>query len=308
MINSDNVAIIGALALAGAAITLGMSDSKPIIENWGGNPQMAVKAIPSYAANRAAAQAGQIFAAPPSLQAMLPPRFNSVGLPASITYNLPAEKNLASRVSTPFAENVAGNRMHTALGFGTATATATGTGATATATTGAPLRENFTRFDSTGSGRMDQMELNTMEPSLLVNVVGGGSDTKGKDPVFPNTVGAGDAGGADNADNPVIFDRFITANLSSRLRSQADKIRGDLAIPPCNSGWFQVSVNPAVDLEPGALAVMGGIYNEQCQSISSLVNMASGGTKTAIGGVDMSAAIDTCLAGAGNDVTAIAFP
>ena len=287
MINSDNVAIIGALALAGAAITLGMSDSKPVIENWGGNPQMTVKAVPSYAANMASAQSGQIFAAPPSLQAMISPRFNSIGLPASITYNMPSEKNLASRLSSPFAENITGNRMHTSLGFGTNLIQNN-------------MKENYENV--TGSGRMDSMELNTMEPSLLPGIVSGtASDEKGE-PSFQNV------GASQDADNPVIFDRFITANLSSRLRAHGDKIRGDLAIPPCNSGWFQVSVNPAVDLEPGALAVMGGIYNEQCQAISSLVNMSSGGTKTAIGGVDMSAAIDTCLAGAGNDVTAIAFP
>lgn len=304
MINSDNVAIIGALALAGAALTLGMNDTKPVIENWNMDPPKAVKAIPSYAASRADAEAGRIYAAPPSLQAMLPPRFNAQGMGSNITFNPPNERNMAYRLKTPFAENVAGNKMHTALGFNTGSLAGT-----RMPPVGKNLKEGFVGMEvdgmsSAGSGRMDSMQLNSMNPSLLPSVVGGQALTGGgDDPVF----GAG-AGGDDNADNPVVFDRFITANLSSRLRSQADKIRGDLAIPPCNSGWFQVSVNPAVDLEPGALAVMGGIYNEQCQAISSLVNMASGGTKTAIGGVDMSAAIDTCLAGAGNDVTAIAFP
>ncbi len=305
MINSDNVAIIGALALAGAALTLGMNDTKPVIENWNMDPPKAVKAIPSYAANRADAESGKIFAAPPSLQAMLPPRFNPNPLGANISFNPPNVNNMAYRLKSPFAQNVAGNKMHTALGFNTGSLAGT-----RMPPVGKNLKEGFVGMEvdgmsSAGSGRMDSMQLNSMNPSLLPNVISGQAlSGGGDDPVF----GAGAGAGNDNADNPVVFDRFITANLSSRLRSQADKIRGDLAIPPCNSGWFQVSVNPAVDLEPGALAVMGGIYNEQCQAISSLVNMASGGTKTAIGGVDMSAAIDTCLAGAGNDVTAIAFP
>ena len=52
---------------------------------------------------------------------------------------------------------------------------------------------------------------------------------------------------------------------------------------------------------------MGGTFNEQGQNLASLVNMSSGGTTTAISGVDMSTSINTCLAGAGNDVTSIAF-
>ena len=302
MFDSNNVAVIGALALAVAAFTIGMSDA-PILEHYG-SVQLQTRAVPTMATSLNAARNGQMTSAPPSMlsgmaqqrmsrenfhnsglpaaigtgprmQPMIATRMFSGSMPASITYKPPSMENMAYNPSTPFTASR--NTAQTALGYGS--------------------KEGFNMSGSAPIGLDGSMVVNSANPSLLAPVLSG------------TAMGiTGSQLAADAGENPVIFDRFITANLNSRLRSQGDKIRGDLAIAPCNSGWFQVSANPALDLEPGALAVLGGTFNEQGQSVASLVNMASGGARTAISGVDMTTSINTCLAGAGNDVTAVAFP
>ena len=69
---------------------------------------------------------------------------------------------------------------------------------------------------------------------------------------------------------PVIYDRVMYSNIRSRLRGQGDYIRGDLMIAPDNykpgSGghpqWFQVSVKPERDLNPGAMEHLFGRSEE----------------------------------------------
>ena len=74
---------------------------------------------------------------------------------------------------------------------------------------------------------------------------------------------------------PVMFDRFVFANRNSRLRSQGDMIRGDLPIVPCENGWFRPSVTPNIDLQQGAMNVMGGVTNETTQAMSRLISGTS---------------------------------
>lgn len=90
-----------------------------------------------------------------------------------------------------------------------------------------------------------------------------------------------------NSEQPIVYDRYMFANRNSRLRSQGDKIRGDLAIVPNNNGWFNVSVQPNVDLEQGAMNVLGGVNNQTSQELADLIYTTSGNYKTAIGGVNM---------------------
>jgi hypothetical protein len=63
----------------------------------------------------------------------------------------------------------------------------------------------------------------------------------------------------DDENNSIIYNRFIYANKNSRLRGQGDPIRGDLRIPPRRDNWFNVSANPTVSLQQGALQVMAGM-------------------------------------------------
>lgn len=78
-------------------------------------------------------------------------------------------------------------------------------------------------------------------------------------------------------ENVRVVDQLVYSNLKSRLRGQSDPIRGDLPITPCQRGWFSVSVNPVVDLNQGALAVMGGLDNEQTKQTWSLASKYAGG-------------------------------
>ena len=102
--------------------------------------------------------------------------------------------------------------------------------------------------------------------------------------------------------NVVNYNRIMFANPNSRLRAQGDPIRGDLPITPCNTGWFQVSVNPNNDLQAGAMNVMGGVTNETNNATSTLINSEAG--ETTIGGVNLS---DQQLAtiSAGTDVNVV---
>ena len=61
--------------------------------------------------------------------------------------------------------------------------------------------------------------------------------------------------------NPVTYDRLIYSAVKSRKYALGDPIRGDIPITPCNTGWFQASANPSIDLRVGAMQVMGGGYN-----------------------------------------------
>jgi hypothetical protein len=113
-----------------------------------------------------------------------------------------------------------------------------------------------------------------------------------------------------NITEPVVMERLMFANAKSHLHAQGDFIRGDLAIAPCNTGWFQVSVIPARDLNRGAMNVLGGINNETSQATAALVYDNSGNTQSIFGGVDMSNQFATMVGSqvSGGPVTATSFP
>lgn len=85
----------------------------------------------------------------------------------------------------------------------------------------------------------------------------------------------------------VSYDRYLYANKRSRLRAQGDPFRGDLPIVPASGNWFVPSVHPNIDLNEGAMAVMGGINNENTHKLAQLIYATSGGTTSTIAGVDM---------------------
>ena len=304
--DNSKIAVFGALALGATAIALGLSEKKrqdQQVKEFFGQQQFSSRAVPTVASSVAAAQAGQMAAASPAMiqaaqaqaassmpagiqaapnfQSAPPPRIFGGQIPASVSLKLPANKNMAFSAS-PFASQQHGTSR-----------------AAVQSRLGNSVIEGFQAFQGNGGGGNGQSQMNKTQPSLLpTSALAGGAAA---------IAASGDGNAFDAGDQPVMFDRNIFANIVGRNFNQGDYIRGDLAIAPNNSGWFQVSANPSIDLQPGALAVLGGTFNEQGQSIASLVNMASGGTKTAISGVNMSSSINTCLAGAGNDVTAIAF-
>ena len=115
-------------------------------------------------------------------------------------------------------------------------------------------------------------------------------------------------------ENPIIYDRMMYANQKSRLHGQADWIRGDLAIVPCKGNWFNVSVQPQIDLNSGAMAVLGGLNNETSQELYQLQYQSSGTADSTLGGVDLGEALSVAAQKSGyqgmatNDVQFTAFP
>jgi hypothetical protein len=68
---------------------------------------------------------------------------------------------------------------------------------------------------------------------------------------------------------PIVYDRLMYSNMRSRLRGLGDYIRGDIKVTPDNykdgcqhNNWFQVSVKPERDLNPGAMTHLFGRSEE----------------------------------------------
>ena len=289
------VSLISAVALLVAAFSLGGGD---VIENWGQLPSFAPRAQGVYAADTAQAMVGNVFAAPPNFQSLISPRFSALQMPASITYSMPSENNMAFRTASPFASPPPGSLSSTSLPTVEQFAHPTQkSGTLGSGGHGANIAHkggsSLPKHDVFGEPAM-----NFSDPSML--------------PMTSSTMAANAQAAADNGlgveAQPVVMDRFIAANRNNSLRSQGCMFRGDLPIVPCNSGWFQVSVNPALDLQQGAMNVMGGVYNETANKLATVINMSSGGAISNVGGVNMATQVSTCLKGAGQDVAAVAFP
>lgn len=118
----------------------------------------------------------------------------------------------------------------------------------------------------------------------------------------------------------VAFNRLMTTNMKSHKRALGDPIRGDLAVVPCQSGWFSVYPTINVDLNPGAMNVLNGMGSgESYNQLMNLLVSASGGVGTAYGGIDMAEALSRqnvnmagdqlmSLASGMSDVNVTAFP
>jgi len=82
-----------------------------------------------------------------------------------------------------------------------------------------------------------------------------------------------------------------------------------------SGNWFIPSQanSPSINLQQGAMNVMGGVNNETSNALANLIWNSSGGTETTIGGVDMANTMMThqvygAAAAAQGDVIATSFP
>ena len=117
-----------------------------------------------------------------------------------------------------------------------------------------------------------------MFQSQIVSNFGGGDEDGGGE-------------GGDGGQRIVLNNSLMFVNKRNRTQAQGDPIRGDIPVAPCNTGWFQVSANPATMLKQSALAVMGGVGsggNTQAERNASLIYDVTAGLVTPIGGVDYS--------------------
>ena len=107
---------------------------------------------------------------------------------------------------------------------------------------------------------------------------------------------------------PIIYDRFIYANQKSRKYNQGDPIRGDLPIVPVRNEWFRPSASPNIDLQSGAMAVMGGLNMDTTKEMLALQSAASGGLLDVGSGVNYSIQQSPYTTSAGGDIQVRSFP
>lgn len=230
----------------------------------------------------------QMYMTPPNFQNSLSPRFSSQGYGAYINYNLPDEQfqgvpknplTFGKMVSNDYQE---GGSQPISEGF----CASGGCGSVSTCNSGGmtPNAQLNQR------AMMNSMQMDYSNPSYAAANAQAPSSGEFIDELPVNDMSV--LGSDGTVGNPVVYDRFIFANQKSRLRGLGCPIRGDNPIVSCNTGWFQVSVTPHIDLQQGAMAVLGGLNNDSAKAMYDLSLVSSGGYDSSIAGVNLSESID----------------
>jgi len=249
----------------------------------------------------------------PSFQGILSPRFSNVDYGANIRYNMPSYANQGSpcdalamgdmakegyhdtRVQS--RENVGCNKGSCGGGCGD------GCGVAKCGKGGVSLGGQFsnTAPPAMSSDPNFQAAMNKIHNfDHTQSVVTDGLVPVG-DMTTINALGA--------VEQPIVYDRYIYANQKSRLYAHGDPIRGDLPITPSGGNWFSVHPHPNIDLNPGAMNVMGGFDNATSRAMAELINATSGGYDKTIAGVDLNMVnqFSTNVSAAGGDIHVTAF-
>jgi hypothetical protein len=219
------------------------------------------------------------YTVPGTFQSNIEPRMFSGDYGANITYNLPDKNNLAVPDTPIQHANSIGKYQNFNIkeNYGEPVTCAKG-GDSLSYHGGAPLMEpgyaagNYNeeiKKSYEGKGNLKYSH-NNLEVNLPVGDMTSFNSSEGE-----------------KESEPIVYDRYLFANLNSRLRSQGDFFRGDLPIVPNNCGWFNPSVQPNIDLQQGVLNVIAGPTNETAQQLADMIYTTSGNYKTTIGGVNM---------------------
>jgi hypothetical protein len=252
---------------------------KNIVEGLGMLPSMAMKPV-AVAQNTAVK--GHPFFAVQNFQAQLTPRFSNTDYGANIRYNLPNEKNLAARQNDPLM-------MGSAVREDFETPVKCGAGGAGTPFMARPVMQS-----GFAAGNFNEVT-NEARSSM--------------DPVTTDQIPVGDmttVSPTGEMEQTIVYDRMIVANRNSRLRSQGDWIRGDLPICMNQTGWFQVSANPVLDLNQGALNALAGPDNGSTQAMTAFMNDSVG--TTTVAGMNLSNQQLASIGAGMNDVSVSAFP
>ena len=242
----------------------------------------------------------EFFQIPGQFQASISPRFANTQFGSQIRYNAPALKNMGvPRNPLGYAnmakENYTPGKENYGCGGGAGCFAANCAGSAKSQSPGfkAPplMKPDYLNGDA-------------------AKVIQQAIDTSPANDGFTNALPIGTMNTVNNMgeqlDNVIVYDRMMFANRNSTLRSQGDWIRGDLPIAPCNTGWFQVSVDPAIDLNQGAMNVLGGVKNETAGALANLINTTTG--LSTIGGINMNRQELASVSASGNDINLTAFP
>ena len=299
--------VITLLGLIMALVSVNSVNKKKLtFENFGMLPSFQVKLDREVAPSMAAAQKGQFYSVPGQYQAILNPRFSNVNYGSAIRYNFPSEKHQAVP-KDPLTFNKMTKENYSALNQ---------------ARKQKNVRENFEEDDSGvakcrpgGFGR----DYHYGAPITDIDYASGNYNElrdkayEGSGEVITSSLPVGDMTSMSvegDVEQPIVYDRYIYANRNSRLRSQGDPIRGDLPIIPDSNDnqWFKVSVAPSVDLQFGAMNVIGGTDNETANALAQMVYASSGGAQDTVNGISLSSQTTGTLAMGQNDIHFTAFP
>lgn len=281
MFDGKFIATLVALVVAVLAICNYNTNKITSREEFGMLPSRVWKVDGALADSREAAAKGDFYSVPGYYQSMMSPRFLNADLGANIRYNTPSLENMAVPAQ-PLDFGLMVNKGYNRENF-TTNATTEGYGCgNCSASVGCRA----------GGAPID---MHAAPPLMAADFASGNYNEltqQSRDNLYPETsdmIPVGDMTTL-NAEGetiqPIVYERFIYANRNSRLRSLGDPIRGDLAIVPCKADWFRPSVHPVIDLQEGAMNVMGGVSNETTQELATLIAATSG--DRIIAGVDLS--------------------
>lgn len=320
-----------AIVMAFFAICKYDVSGKSLVENWGSLPRQTPIVItevtdPKTGQSTSLPGFGQLsknalmgsgkFVSVPSYQAMLSPRFSNVQYGANIRYNMPDVKNQGSPCEPLTFGDMAKENYTVKENYGCGTGQCGssvascgkgGYGIGKKLDDGYELPVGFTNgnyADVYNSLPADNSFRSQACADSMSNALPVGSMT---------TLNA------DGQEQQLVaYNRVINASAKgSRLASQGDMIRGDLAITPCQTGWFSVYPRINVDLQAGALGVLAGSNaGESNSKLMDLLIQSSGGARTTFGGVDYSdapnvnttPAYTSVLSAAQGDVISTSFP
>lgn len=265
-----------ALMISVAAIC-NFDKKKNIVEGLGMLPSRAVRPT------QVATKNGHHFFSVSNMQAQLPPRFNNSDMGANIRYNPPSESHMASRLHDPLMMGqVVNENFETPVTCGGRAQ-------------GAPFRANPIMQAGFATGNFNQVTQDALDSTHQVEVTD-------QMPVGDMTT----VSPTGELEQSIVYDRMIFANRNKHRRGQGDWIRGDLPICPNNTGWFQVSANPTLDLNQGAMNVLAGPQNEVTQEMTRFMNTATGDTTVA--GMNLSTQQLASIGASNNDVSIHAYP
>lgn len=206
-----------------------------------------------------------VYTVPGTYQSPLTPRFSNTGYGAYITYNLPEKQNLGVDPKDPMmlAKMVEKPK----------------------------LKESFNYPPDSSSAEYQQKYDSLTKPFSAPNQ----KEIVSELPVQTMATSNG-------SEVPLVMDRFIVSNLKSYKYGAGDYIRGDLPITPIlpqsdpySAVMFRPSTAPSIDLNPGAMAVMGGAYNENVRDTVQLQLQGNGGLRNTFAGVGWQQNSDTVL-------------
>lgn len=312
------ITLLGILMAIFAICNLNLQ--QPVVEGWWGGAQFGTHGVPGAQfkdGTKVAVDPALInqkpdmmgsgkFISTPQFQAMLTPRFSNVNYGAYIKYNPPARERLGTPCDPLTFGDYAGQTASNACG-------AKSTENFQRSPQGAPqVKENYDCANcgsgscgggcggapSCGKGGYgfghklaggyelapnQHSEMNNWQSvydSLPVQGTNMGSDLP---------IGTMDLmDGAGNVEQAIIFERLMPFNLKgSRLASQGDFIRGDLAIAPQGGDWFATHPNLSRDLQVGALGVMFGMDGSNNKELMQMVMNSTGRSRTTMSGVDL---------------------